>query len=387
MKVTDIFSMLDYTLKLREMGRNFVPMFSGDAGLGKSQICQAWVKEQRKKDPEFGFIDLRLAYLEAPDFIGPVRVLETAEGPRVKNILHDRWPNGGRGLLLIEEPNRANDAGTLNALMQLLTDRAIDGYTLPEGWVIASCVNPDNGHYDVINMDTALRDRFEIFNVTYDKKSFVKYMEETKFDDNLISFVESGQWVFKPVEELGSEGVYIAPRTWSRVNELFVGDLFNMNQDLFYEGVIAKLGKGVGTAFYKYVEGSKPLTIDDFKGRKKAKSLLKLKDQCEVAGRSDLVNQTMTSVVKHFEESGKIDHKLVNEIAAMLTGDLSGTFLRSIIGVYIVQRDSSAPADQDTILKEVAALYPNIISTIKVRMKGDLEGVNDATSKPEPKEV
>jgi hypothetical protein len=69
MKPTRIFEVLDLALEARKKGQIFNPLFAGAAGVGKSQICQQWVNQQRKNNPNFGFIDLRIAYMEQPDFL------------------------------------------------------------------------------------------------------------------------------------------------------------------------------------------------------------------------------------------------------------------------------------------------------------------------------
>jgi chromosomal replication initiation ATPase DnaA len=53
MKPIQIMAMLDLALAARKAGKVFNPMFTGEAGLGKSEICQAWVKKQRQKNPVF----------------------------------------------------------------------------------------------------------------------------------------------------------------------------------------------------------------------------------------------------------------------------------------------------------------------------------------------
>ncbi|CAM6003929.1 unnamed protein product [Sphagnum balticum] len=70
MKPSHIMTIMDTALAARKAGEVMNPLFTGEAGLGKSQICQQWVKKQREKNPNFGFVDLRIAYMEAPDLIG-----------------------------------------------------------------------------------------------------------------------------------------------------------------------------------------------------------------------------------------------------------------------------------------------------------------------------
>src|SRR6267142_5363183 len=174
MKPNEIFDVLDLTRRAREINEVFNPMFVSPPGVGKSSIVQQWCKLNN-----LPFIDLRLAYFESTDLIGFPSV-ENRDGRQVTtHNIPDLWPMDPEweGVLLLEEPNRALPS-TMNAVMQLLTDRKVHKYNLPKKALIVSCINPEDGLNDVQSMDPALRDRFEIFEVNYDKTAFIKHMKE-----------------------------------------------------------------------------------------------------------------------------------------------------------------------------------------------------------------
>src|ERR1700676_3647503 len=108
MRPDRIFDILDLAKEARKQNLVFNPMFVGEAGLGKSQIIQSWVKKQQKADPNFGFIDCRIAYYEGPDFVGYPTSVEQDGILRMIHALPQMWPTSGSGLLLFEEPNRGN---------------------------------------------------------------------------------------------------------------------------------------------------------------------------------------------------------------------------------------------------------------------------------------
>ena len=145
MKPIDIMKVLDLAQRARRNGFIFNPLFTGDAGLGKSQICQKWVEEQQKRNPKFFFKDLRIAYMEAPDLIGfPETEKDERDLVRTCHRLPEFWPTDpdAEGLILLEEPNRGT-VGVMNCLMQMLTDRIIHNYEVPKGIIFAACINPD----------------------------------------------------------------------------------------------------------------------------------------------------------------------------------------------------------------------------------------------------
>ena len=59
MSPNKIFRILDAAMVARKHGRVFNPLFTGEAGLGKSFVCQQWMQEQKKRNPSFGFFDFR----------------------------------------------------------------------------------------------------------------------------------------------------------------------------------------------------------------------------------------------------------------------------------------------------------------------------------------
>jgi len=327
MNPIDILKLLDLAKVARSQKRTFNPLFAGDAGIGKSEICQAWVKKQQETDPDFGFIDLRLAYMEGPDFVGlPDKV--TVNGvPTTVYFLPEFLPaEGTRGLFLLEEPNRGNTSVT-NCLMQLLTDRRIGKKKIPDGWIIAGAINPDNSNYDVNTMDTALRDRFVPYNVEYDFKTFVSFMKERNWHPSIISFVESGAFTYKRPDEIGENGKYVSPRTFSALNSAELAGL-ETSQDLHFETSKAILGNAVGREYYKYRFEQTPVLVNDLLENEKA-ALKKLKGYCGSDYKGDMVLATRNSVVEHYPE--KVDDKLLIKVAKIIPKDQAVGMLRECI--------------------------------------------------------
>ena len=131
-----IFEILDVAMQIRKNGDVFNPLFVGPPGVGKSQIVQQWAKKNN-----LPFIDLRAAYLEAPDLIGFPSIETKSNNKKVTvHNIPEFWPEEGTtGVMLLEEPNRGTTS-VLNTFMQLLTDRKVHKYTLPEGWIIVGCI-------------------------------------------------------------------------------------------------------------------------------------------------------------------------------------------------------------------------------------------------------
>jgi len=123
----------------------------GTHGIGKSSAVRQVAQEQG-----IGFSDMRCAQLEAADLRGfPVR----GDDGRTHFLPPHDLPADGCGLLLLDELNRAPE-DVLAAAFQLVLDRRIGEYRLPEGWSIVCAGNFDGADYSVTSLDPAFRDRF-----------------------------------------------------------------------------------------------------------------------------------------------------------------------------------------------------------------------------------
>lgn len=368
MKPSNISAVLDLAHEANKIGEIMNPMFTGDAGLGKSQIVQQWVAKQRESDPTFGFRDLRIAYMEAPDLIGFPETGKDANGlERTMHRLPEFWPTEGRGLILLEEPNRGT-TGVMNCLMQLLTDRKVHNYTLPEGWMIAACVNPDSSEYDVNAMDAALKDRFEEFEVEYDALTFMEFMEKKDWDQNIQRFVGNGVWVYKTPKELGQNGKYISPRTWSKVNAAERAGLGKQNRMLHRITVCGILGKDIGNEYHSYCFDQAPVTAQEILKDKKA-AFKRLKEHCAPDSyRGDMIPVTVDSIIKAY--GGKkdkctpeqIDEDTMVEVAKIIPADMTANLIKGC-GYAI------AKGRMSDFLNQFVKDHPELISIMKSNIK------------------
>lgn len=319
MKPSQIHDVLDLALRATNNGDIFNPLFSGDAGLGKSSIIQQWCNKNK-----LPFIDLRGAYLEAPDMCGFPSVT-TKNGRQITtHNMPEFWPDSGRGVLLIEEPNRATTA-VLNTFMQLLTDRKIHMYEFPPGWIIVGAINPENEHYDVNTMDTALKNRFVTFDVEYDAKTFISYMKVKDWDKGIITFIEGNQWTYiKPEAVANTPGAkYISPRTFEQVNTAIKA---GFNPDMEYLVYASILGKNMGKQFYSWKTNERPVTYTDLVDDTK-RALKRLR---EFADPSNYKNSQISITISDILENKDIKDELLVQVILALPADQGPVLLREL---------------------------------------------------------
>lgn len=332
----------------RRNGDTFNPLFSGPPGIGKSQIVQQWCKEN-----DLPFIDLRIALMEAPDLIGFPTVEERNGRQVTSHNIPDFWPYKGEGVLLLEEPNRGTTS-VMNTLMQLLTDRKIHKYDLPEGWIIVSCINPEDSQYDVNTMDPALKDRFEIFEVEYDKETFVNHMRSSKWDQNIRMFVEAGAWEYRRPENIGATAgnKYLSPRTFSKLNAALKAGIDPEFEVTVYDSV---LGRNVGTSFYAFLHNEQPVLYSDIVTniKKACRKLNQFSDPKNY--KSGHVAITISSIV----EDGDISDDHLGEVFLSLPVD-QGT--RLVKELQFKRKD-------DNILERICDKFPEVKKHLKSTLK------------------
>jgi hypothetical protein len=367
MKPSRILDVLDLAFSARKAKKNLVPLFAGAAGIGKSQMCQAWVDKQRKRNPNFGFLDFRIAYMEAPDLIGITDVVTDESGvKRSAHLLPDFWPTNpeSEGLILLEEPNRGTTA-VMNCLMQILTDRTVHKYKLPDGWIIASCINPDSAEYDVQTMDVALKNRFVTFDVEYDHNNFIEYMESNSWCQHIQYFVKSGTWSYKDAGSIAKDSVYVAPRTWAQLNAAHAAGALEDKQ-MHRQIATAILGKDIGGEFWKFVHDDAPVTASDLI-KSKSKALKKLKEQSKPEQyQGDKIAVTVDSIIAAYggreAKEDQVSEEVMVEVAKIISSDQAVNLIKSC-GL------KSHSGNITDFFKEFSQKYPDLLAILKANIK------------------
>lgn len=377
MKPLQIPAMLDLALKARKQGEIFNPLFTGEAGLGKSALVKQWVREQRERNPDFFFIDLRIAYMEAPDMIGfPETEYIEVNGVRKKVTDHAPpkfWPDASlnpeaEGLILLEEPNRGT-TGVMNCLMQILTDRIIHQVHLPENIIVASCINPDSADYDVNHMDAALRNRFEEFEVEYDPIGFMEYMDDQEWHEDIRMFVGQGAWLYKKPGEIAEGERYISPRTWEKANAALKAEVKD-NRIQHRLVMISVLGKSIGNDFHKFSFEEAPVTAKDLIDNKRSALKRLLKQSSPESYQGGMIATTIESIIKLYGGPDKdcpkdnVPESTMAEVAKIIPSDQAINLIKHCGFKHTKGRVQE-------FFKEFKKKYPELVDVMKANIKID----------------
>lgn len=346
MKPNQIYDVMDLAQRARENDQIFNPLFVGAPGIGKSQIVQDWCKKK-----SLPFIDLRAAYLEAPDLIG-FPSIEIRDGRQITvHNIPEFWPQtpDWKGVILLEEPNRGTTS-VMNTFMQLLTDRKVHKYELPQGAIVVGCINPESEYFDVNTMDAALKDRFEIFEVVYDKVAFLDFMKMKTWDERVQMFVETGTWKYASLEDLGNiaGSKYLSPRTFSKLNAALKSGVTKELELTIYESI---LGKNVGQSFFQFVNDEQPVLYKDIveSTNKSLRRLTKFSDA------KDYKSGHITITIRDIVEKNDIKDELLSEVALVLPADQSLDLLKQL----------SFKRKDDGLLERIIKDFPEVKKYLK----------------------
>lgn len=188
-------------------------MIWGPPGIGKSSIV-AQIAQQKN----INFVDLRLSQLAPTDLRG----LPVPQDGVSKWFPPEFLPTSGKGILFLDELNMAPP--TMQGMaQQLILDRKVGSYELPEGWFVWAAGNRKEDKASVFDMPAPLANRFLHLEAFADLESFKRYALEKNFSERIISFLS-----YRPalLHQLDNKApAWPSPRSWEMASQLLRANL------------------------------------------------------------------------------------------------------------------------------------------------------------------
>jgi MoxR-like ATPase len=189
-------------------------MIWGAPGIGKSSIVAQVARENNLE-----FIDLRLSQLAPTDLRGlPVAVAGRSKKEGISTWYPpDFLPSTGKGILFLDELNMAPPT-MQGVAQQLILDRKVGAYQVPEGWFIWAAGNRKEDRASVFEMPAPLGNRFLHLEVSIDFNSFKAYALEHNFHEQIIAFLSYRTELLHKLDI--QNNAWASPRTWEMANKL-----------------------------------------------------------------------------------------------------------------------------------------------------------------------
>ena len=230
-----------------------VPVFLwGPPGIGKSSIVSQIAREKG-----IACIDLRLSLLDPTDLRGiPFYNAEENEAVWAPASF---LPDGSEpeGILFLDELNTAAPMVQASAY-QLILDRRIGEYRLPDGWAIVAAGNRESDRGVVFRMAAPLANRFVHLEMEASVEEWKKWARSAQIDPSIVAFISyRPDALFTFGQGKDDSRSFATPRTWEYVNEIVASE---PEPDLVMPLVAGAIGEELAAAFlgFKVVAGSLP---------------------------------------------------------------------------------------------------------------------------------
>jgi hypothetical protein len=199
--------------KLVEHRLMFSTMIWGPPGIGKSSIVA-----QTAQAHGLEMIDLRLSQLAPTDLRG----LPVAEHGVSRWYPPEFLPREGRGILFLDELNLAPPA-MQGMAQQLILDRKVGSYSIPDGWFIWAAGNRKEDRAAVFDMPAPLANRFIHLMVEPHFESFKSYALEHGIQEYLLAFLSFRPGLLHKMDH--QQPAWPSPRSWMVANDLYQANL------------------------------------------------------------------------------------------------------------------------------------------------------------------
>ena len=214
----------------------------GPPGVGKSSIVKSIADQLDRR-----LIDIRATLLDPTDLRG----IPAIQGDRSvwlpPSFLPDK--DSDPGILFLDEVN-ASPPLVQASLYQLVLDRKIGEYELPDGWAIIAAGNRAFDRSITFRMPSALANRFVHIEFEQDIVDWRTWATEQNLHPTVVAFLGTRPELL--LQESGDAPAYPTPRTWEMTSDVLKthgGDLSTCKDII--PGIV---GPGAAIEFQKYGE-------------------------------------------------------------------------------------------------------------------------------------
>ncbi|MES9846215.1 MAG: AAA family ATPase [Candidatus Sedimenticola sp. PURPLELP] len=208
MRPAQLMTVLDREFTSTREGHHTPVMLWGPPGVGKSQMVA-----QIATAHDVPVIDIRLSQMEPSDLRGiPFRQDGQVEWA-IPALLPDTKRHGPAGILFLDEINSAPPAVSA-AAYQLILDRRLGEYQVPEGWAIFAAGNRQGDRGVTYSMPAPLANRFSHFEVDTNLDDWVLWAYRNDIDERIIGFLRFRPELLFDFDPAHNPVAFPSPRSW-----------------------------------------------------------------------------------------------------------------------------------------------------------------------------
>lgn len=343
----------------------------GAAGLGKTSVVEQLAEELDIKHVEI----INLAQLdELGDLVGiPVKEYQmvakqgdkpvgkwvdekvmdsfakqgwVANGQSRMSYAKPAWISGKgeNGVLILDDYTRAAPR-FMQAVMEIIDKQRYISWALPKGWTILLTENPDDGTYNVTDIDAAAKSRYITFDMRWEADVWAEWAEKSGIDQRAINFT-----LLHGKEIMKDNNPHINPRSLVKFfNSLRTIKDFNKSLALIQNIGEGAVGPEITTMFTSFIHNKldkmiSPLEILDTKVafdtvQGKIKDLIKEGNEY----RADLGYVLTTRLINHMLYTVKdkeITKDFITRIKDLVVSNCLGSDLKFVLAKKVINSNN-----------------------------------------------
>ncbi len=234
----------EYTSTLE--GHHTPVMLWGPPGVGKSQMI-AQIADRHNAP----LIDIRLSQMEPSDLRGiPFKNGETVVWA-IPAMLPNKERHGEEGILFLDEITSAPPSVSA-AAYQLILDRKLGEYEVPDGWAIIAAGNRQGDRGVTYSMPAPLANRFSHYEVDVNLDDWVAWAYANQIDERIIAFLRFRQDLLFDFDPSQNPVAFPSPRSWEYAHRAL--QKFDENHDLLTGALQACVGNAAGIELRAFID-------------------------------------------------------------------------------------------------------------------------------------
>ena len=246
MRPSHVINVIEKEFESASKGHHTPVMLWGPPGVGKSQMVGFVAKKHNVP-----VIDIRLSQMEPSDLRGiPFRNGEMVEWA-VPSMLPNKKLHGAKGFLFLDEITSAPPSVSA-AAYQLILDRQLGNYRVPEGWVIIAAGNRQGDRGVTYSMPAPLANRFSHFDVDTHLDDWVAWAFDNNIDERIIAFLRFRPELLFDFDAAKNPIAFPSPRTWEYAHRAL--KKFEQSSILLPEALQACVGTAAGIELHAFIQ-------------------------------------------------------------------------------------------------------------------------------------
>jgi len=245
MRPAHLITILEREFTSVREGHHTPVMLWGPPGVGKSQmVAQVGARHG------VPVVDIRLSQMEPSDLRGiPYRVEQRVEWAP-PSMLPDAQRDAAQGILFLDEINAAPPSVSA-AAYQLILDRRLGDYRVPEGWAIFAAGNRQGDRGVTYTMPAPLANRFSHFEVETHLDDWVAWAYQANIDERLIAFLRFRPELLFDFDPSHNPIAFPSPRSWEFAHRAL--HKFGEETALLLDTLKACVGPAAGIELHAFI--------------------------------------------------------------------------------------------------------------------------------------